>query len=72
MPVCRAQAAGTLCLTCCHQRRFRGRHRRSDATAPNIAELESCSPPNSFGSLAGGTGVFAAMQRGWREFRIAQ
>jgi hypothetical protein len=49
-----------------------GRHRRSDAAAPNVAELESGSPLNSFGSLAGGTGEFAAMQRGWREFRIAQ
>jgi len=72
MPVCRAQAAGRLCSTCCHQRRFQGRHRRSDAAAPNIAELESCSPSNSFGSLAGGTDQFAAVQRGWREFRIAQ
>jgi hypothetical protein len=49
-----------------------GRHPRSDATGPNIAELESCSPSNNFASLAGGTGEFAAMQRGWRGFRIAQ
>jgi hypothetical protein len=40
--------------------------------ASRIAQLEFCLPSKSFGTSAAAIIETAAVQRGWRDFRIAQ
>jgi len=61
-----------LCLTWCHQQRFHGRRRLAGADASRIAQLNFCLPSKSFGRFAAAVIEIAAVQRRWRDFRIAQ
>jgi hypothetical protein len=61
-----------LCLTWCHRRRFRRRWRSAGDDAARIAQLEFCLPSKSFGTSAAAIIEIAAVQRRWRDFRIAQ
>jgi hypothetical protein len=56
----------------CHPGRFNGRRRRAAGARGKAAQPEFQLPSNSFGAFAAAAGEFAAVQRGWRDFRIAQ
>jgi hypothetical protein len=46
--------------------------RVAGGNTPEIAQLEFCSPASSFDALMAAAIEIAAVQRGWRDFRIAE
>jgi hypothetical protein len=48
------------------------RRRRAAGAGRKTAQPEFQLPSNNFGACAAATGEFAAVQRGWRDFRMAQ
>jgi hypothetical protein len=50
---------------------LRGWRCEVDANGPGIAQLKFWSPASSFGGFAVAVDEIAALQRGWRDFRIA-
>jgi len=65
-------SSGQLCPTWCHQQRFHRRWRLAGDDTSRIAQLEFCLRCKSFGASAAAIVEAAAVQRGWRDFRIAQ
>jgi len=61
-----------LCLTRCHPGRLNGRRSRAAGAGRKTAQPEFQLPSNSFAAFAAAAGEFAAVQRGWRDFRITQ
>jgi hypothetical protein len=56
----------------CHPDGFNRRRRRAAGARRKTAQPEFQLPSNSFAACAAATGDFAAAQRRWRDFRIAQ
>src|SRR5947209_4715001 len=60
------------CSTCGHRECRLGHERCAGTASPNIPGIEFRLAANGFGLLSGALRKFAAVQRGWRDFRIAQ
>jgi hypothetical protein len=61
-----------LCSTCAHRERWRDLRRGCGNARPKIARIEFRLWSNSFDGIPAAVVEFAAVQRGWRDFRIAQ
>jgi hypothetical protein len=61
-----------LCSTCAQGARWHGLSRVCCGRGAEIARIEFGLASNSFDGIPAEAAEFAALQRGWRDFRIAQ